>query len=253
MKVRFGAGKEIHPVYGMETKGRYRSYTPGTAALSGATIGTWFAPGLGTAIGYGIGMGVAKLWGNDIHEKNIVEDFKDSFTGLGMLMKRLVYSKLRHFNPAFADKLDTQFGNFSDVDAANLRANLQELQFMLTLLLTYLVAKAVLFDDDEDKKNQLVHNYLINQIVKVQGDLMFYTSPQTPGTLMEQLIPVSKLVNQSFGLINSANKAIYNVELQPNEDTFGENFGELFPSPIPSTKVFERVFNEPALLKKLYE
>ena len=253
MKVRFGAGKEIHPVYGMETKGRYRSYTPGTAALTGATIGTWFAPGLGTAIGYGIGMGVAKLWGNDIHEKNIVEDFKDSFTGLGMLMKRLVYSKLRHFNPAFADKLDTQFGNFSDVDAANLRANLQELQFMLTLLLTYLVAKAVLFDDDEDKKNQLVHNYLINQIVKVQGDLMFYTSPQTPGTLMEQLIPVSKLVNQSFGLINSANKAIYNVALQPNEDTFGENFGELFPSPIPSTKVFERVFNEPALLKKLYE
>lgn len=206
-----------------------------------------------TAIGYGIGMGVAKLWGNDIHEKNIVEDFKDSFTGLGMLMKRLVYSKLRHFNPAFADKLDTQFGNFSDVDAANLRANFQELQFMLTLLLAYFVAKATLFDDDEDKKNQLVHNYIINQIVKIQGDLMFYTSPQTPGKLMEQLIPVSKLIDQTFGIINSANKAIYNVELQPNEDTFTENLIEFFPKPVPSSKVLERTYNEPSMLKKLFE
>lgn len=252
IKVRFGAEK-FDPTYNIETKGRYRSYTPGTAALTGATIGTWFAPGLGTAIGYGIGMGVAKLWGNDIHEKNIVEDFKDSFTGLGALMKRLVYSKLRHFNPAFADKLDTQFGNFSDVDAANLRANFQELQFMLTLLLAYFVAKATLFDDDEDKKNQLVHNYIINQIVKIQGDLIFYTSPQTPGKLMEQLIPVSKLIDQTFGIINSANKAIYNVELQPNEDTFTENLIEFFPKPMPSSKVLERTYNEPSMLKKLFE
>lgn len=253
LKARF-AEEKYDLTYDMTIKGRYRSYTPGTAALAGATVGSWLAPGLGTVVGYGIGMTVGKLWGNDVHNKNVAEDVKDSFTSLGKLMQRLIYSKLKHFNSTFGDKLDSQFeGEFDEVDAANLRANFQELQFMLTLILVYFIAKAALYDDDEDKKNQLVHNFIINQIIKIQNDLVFYTSPQTPGTLMEQLIPITTIIDQTFSIMNSANKAMFNVELTSNEDTLGENLGELLPRPFPSTKVLERTYNEPTILRKLFE
>ncbi|MEM5811118.1 MAG: hypothetical protein QXP66_04450, partial [Candidatus Aenigmatarchaeota archaeon] len=144
IKVRFGSYKSSHLDYEMPVKGRYRSYTPATAGLAGATLGSWLAPGIGTIVGYGIGFGIAKIWGNDVNE-SVATDFKDTFEALGMLLKRLVYSKLSIINPALADKLNTQFdGKFDELDAANLRANLQEIQNMLTLLLVYFVAKATL-------------------------------------------------------------------------------------------------------------
>ncbi len=206
-----------------------------------------------TAIGYGIGFGVAKIWGNDVNE-SIATDFKDSLSAMGALLKRLVYSKMSLVNPALADKLDTQFnGKFDELDAANLRANLQEIQNMLTLLLVYFIAKATLYDDDEDKKNQIVHNYMINQIVKMQQDLALFTSPESPGKLIEQAIPISRLVTQSFGLITSANKAIFQMEMKPNEDSFGENLSEWLPRPFPSTRKLERTYGEPKMLKQMME
>jgi hypothetical protein len=252
-KARFGAYKSANLFYDMPTKGRYRSYTPATAALAGASIGSWFAPGIGTLVGYGIGFGLAKVWGLDVNEK-IGDDFKDSLSAMGSLLKRLVYSKLSLINPAFADKLNNQFdGKFDELDAANLRSNLQEIQNMLTLLLVYFVAKATLYDDDEDKKNQIVHNYIVNQIVKIQQDLVLYTSPQSPGKLIEQAIPVTRLVEQSFGIITSANKAIFQMELKPNEDSLGENLSDLLPRPFPSTRKLTRTYGEPKMLKTMTE
>lgn len=252
IKARFGAERSSL-YYGMKTKGRYRSYTPATAALAGAALGTWIVPGIGSLVGYGIGFGVAKVFGNDIN-KNIQSDFKDSFQALGYLLQRMFYTKMSLINPAYADKLESQFeGKFDELDAANLRANLQEIQNMLTLILVYFVAKATLYDDDEDKKNQLVHNFTINQIVKMQNDLMFYTSPQTPGKLVEQLFPLTGLIDESFTLMVSAHKTIFQYELEPNEDGFGENVLELFPNPLPSGKSLERVYAEPKIFRNMFE
>lgn len=253
LKVRFGAYKSGDLYYGLATKGRYRSYTPATAALAGAALGTWLVPGVGSLVGYGIGFGVAKIWGNDVND-SVAGDVKDSFKALGYLLQRMLFTKLSMINSKYADVLDKQFeGQFDELDAANLRANLQEIQAVLTMILVYFIAKAILFDDDEEKKNQLVHNFIINQIVKIQTDLLFYTSPQTPGNLVEGLIPVSNLVDQSFTLIVSAHKLIFQYELEPNEDTFGENVLELFPKVIPSKKMLERTYNEPKILKDMFE
>lgn len=253
---RFGAYNPHDLTLGIATKGRYRSFTPGTAAVAGAIVGSWFAPGLGTAIGYGLGMSAAKIWGNDIHD-SVMEDVKDSGVALGMLLKRLIYSKMSRLNPKYADALDSQFENYSELfdetDAANLRSNLHEMQAMLTLLLVYFLAKAVLFDDDEDKKNQLVHNFIINQILKIQGDLAFFMSPQSPGKLIEQALPITGLIDSSIALVGSATSMIYGMEVGSNENTFGDNFAKLLPSPLPRTTSLEKVFNEPKYLKYWFE
>lgn len=250
---RFGAYNPHDLTLGISTKGRYRSYTPGTAALAGATVGTWFAPGIGTAIGYALGMSAAKIWGNDIND-SVMADVKDSFTSLGMLVKRLIYTKLSRINPKYADVLDTQFDDkFDELDAANLRSNLHEIQSMLTLLLVYFLAKAMLYDDDEPKKNQLVHNFIINQILKVQGDLAFFMSPQTPGKLVEQAFPFTSILDSSLAVIQSGTSLVYGIEYGPNQNTFGENFAKLLPSPLPRTTMTERVFNEPKFLKYWFE
>jgi hypothetical protein len=253
---RFGAYNPHDLTLGIATKGRYRSFTPGTAAVAGAIVGSWFAPGLGTAIGYGLGMSAAKIFGNDIND-SIMADVKDSGVALSMLLKRLIYSKMSRFNPKYADALDSQFENYSEffdeTDAANLRSNLHEMQAMLTLLLVYFLAKAILFDDDEDKKNQLVHNFVINQILKVQGDLAFFMSPQSPGKLIEQALPITGLVDTSISLIGSATSLMYGRELGSNESTFGENFKKLLPSPLPRKTSLEKIFNEPKYLKYWFD
>lgn len=85
---------------------------------------------------------------------------------------------------------------FSEVDAANIRKNLQELIILVNLILFTLILKYFLPDDDEeDKRSQRASMlFLINQGQRLTTDIMLYTDPREFEKINKSIIPGFQLV-----------------------------------------------------------
>lgn len=209
-------------------KGRYRSYTEGSASLSGAVVGTVFMPGIGTVVGGFGGWLAGKLYGRQSEKK-----FTEDFFGSGMdLIRKLLRARSKNYND-----------QFDEVDAANMRANIQELAFLLAMVGTYMIAKLTLWDEDEPAEDQVAHNIIVNQINRVTADLAFFSNPQTPKSLVDQAIPVARIMTNGYRVMTSGLKVMYGKELRANENTFIENFAKTVPA------AFRPVFGEPVISK----
>jgi hypothetical protein len=167
--------------YGMDEpyirKGRYRSYTKGQLLTTGAAVGTMFLPGVGTALGAGIGYLGGKFFGMQTEETVL----GDTLFTLKQLARKLMFQK-------------TQFGDkFSAVDAANMRKNMTELYIMMGLMGIALLLKAMAGDDDEE--DQIVTNFLLNQTIRLRTDIGFYTNPLEFEKLTKTAVPMAALVD----------------------------------------------------------
>jgi hypothetical protein len=164
-------------------KGRYRSYTKGQLLTTAAAVGTAFLPGIGTAVGAGIGYIGGRFFGMQTNE-NLMSD--TLFT-LKQLARKLMFQK-------------TQFGDkFSKTDAANMRKNMTELYLMLTLMGTAMVLKALAGADDDDD-DDTVSNFLINQTIRLRTDISFYTNPLEFEKLTKTAVPMAQLVSDVHAL-----------------------------------------------------
>jgi hypothetical protein len=196
--------------------------------MAGAVVGTTFMPGIGTVVGGFGGFIAGKLFGRKSQQK-----FTEEFFGTSMdLIRKMIRSKSKNYSD-----------QFNEVDAANMRANIQEIAFMLSLIGTYIISKLALWDEDEPMKNQVAHNMTLNQINRLLSDLTFFTNPQTPGDMVEQAIPVSRLFNNGSRLMSSGLKLMYGKELQANENTFMQNAAKNVPV------MFRPIFGEPIISK----
>lgn len=160
-------------------KGRYRSYSKGQLVTSAASVGTLFLPGIGTAIGAGLGYAIGQV-ANLQSNGNVLND---TVYTLKQLARKLMFSSSR--KTAFEDK-------FSKVDAANMRKNMTELYIMMTLMGVALVLKAMAGDDDEE--DDTISNFLINQTVRLRTDISFYTNPMEIEKLTKTALPMSQLL-----------------------------------------------------------
>lgn len=90
---------------------------------------------------------------------------------------------------------------FSELDAANIRKNLQELIILVSLLSMTLMLKAIVPDDDEeDKRLQRASLlFLANQGNRLQTDIMMYVNPMEFEKINKSIIP-------GFQLIRDVNK-----------------------------------------------
>lgn len=207
-------------------KGRYRSYNRNNAAVAGTVIGTVFMPGIGTVIGGSAGYAAGLLYGKDTN-KTFIGEF---FPTLKNLMRKLLMSKLGWFGiknknvDLYNDQINE---NFTETDAANMRANLQELQHLLTMVGVYILAKLALWDEEDEDK--VLHNIVLNQINRAVTDLAFYTNPSTPNSLIEQAVPMQRVIDNVGGVLNSSMKIMFGKELKANENTFGENLAKNLP------------------------
>jgi hypothetical protein len=191
-------------------------------------------PGVGTVIG-GLGGWIAgKLYGRQA-EQTFIQDF----FGTGMdLVRKLLGSRGRKM---LGVKEGSYSNQFSELDAANMRANVQELSFMLCAIGTYLLAKAAFYDPDEPDEEQAMINIALNQINRVTTDLTFFTNPQSPKSLVDQAIPAARLITNGHKVMVSSLKVVFGKELTANENTFAENASKFVPS------AFRPILGEPII------
>jgi len=83
----------------------------------------------------------------------------------------------------------------SEVDAANMRKNLTELMFLTVVSALALLLKAT-SDDDEDKVKYLCF-FWINNLTRIQTDMLFYVDPQQFKTILRDPVPVAVLITDA--------------------------------------------------------
>lgn len=182
---RFGAEWEDH-IEGITRKGRYRSMTPFQHLLTaGIFTGVAFgAPGF--LIGTGLGLFTGKVFGMK--------------SPMNMAEELLFNLKILTRKAQFSDE-------FTEVDAANMRANMMELAMLMSLYGVALVVKAAFGDDDEDYTKYAV-NLMLNQMTRMQTDILFYTNPLEFEKLSKNALPVFGLVADTYHWIDAAQDTI---------------------------------------------
>lgn len=96
----------------------------------------------------------------------------------------------------------TQFNDrMSEVDAANMRANLQELFILMSTLALTLMLTSLVPDSDDRKKYRI--NILLNVLQRTQTDILMYINPTQYQKISESFIPVTGIITNSTRAINS--------------------------------------------------
>jgi hypothetical protein len=167
-------------------KGRYRSYTKGQLLTTGAAVGTMVLPGIGTAVGAGLGYLGGKFFGMQTEQNAL----SDTLFTLKQLARKLMRKKTK-----FEDR-------FNAVDAANIRKNMTELYIMMTLMGTALLLKSMAGDDDDEE--QVVTNFLLNQTIRLRTDIGFYTNPLEAQKLTKTAVPMAALVDDVRTILSDA-------------------------------------------------
>jgi len=109
---------------------------------------------------------------------------------LGQLLKKIAFQK-------------TSFdGRMSEVDAANMRANLMELHFVLGTILMMMLLKAAI--PDEDRKKNFTYNMIMNLIIRQQNDILVFANPLTFEQINKNVLPVMGLLSDIKGTVNAA-------------------------------------------------
>lgn len=96
--------------------------------------------------------------------------------------------------------------NFNDklneVDSANMRKNMTELMFLGVVTALALMLKAS--SDDDESKSKYLCFFWINQLMRMQTDMLFYVDPQQFKTLLRDPIPFMVLINNTQDAIGKS-------------------------------------------------
>ena len=122
----------------------------------------------------------------------------ETSSGLSMFEQNRVsaIATLRLFIPGLSSNKEylTSKG-FTSYDAANISANIMEMNMFLAATAAMLLLKAALPDDEDKNSNsKFVITALINQLNRVQMDLQFYANPTELENLSKNLIPLMSLM-----------------------------------------------------------
>jgi hypothetical protein len=208
-------------------KGRYRSYTKGQLTTTGAAIGTALLPGIGTALGAGAGYLVGKFAGLETSENAL----SDTLFTLKQLARKLMFKPTQ-----FQDKFDA-------TDAANMRKNMTELYILMGLMGIALLLKGMV--DDDDEKDSMVTNFLLNQTIRLRTDVGFYTNPLEFEKLTKTAVPMASMiqdVSELFGDIgahlNDEEDDIFQSGPFKGSPKWLIHAGELVPGPAQGIKLY---------------
>jgi len=101
-----------------------------------------------------------------------------------------------------SDKNNVELQSLSQVDKANIRKNVTELIFLLTVSAAILALKH-LGDDDDDDKDWTLTNLMLNNMLRLQQDLAFYINPNEVESLNSKIIPSTVILNDFKQLMDA--------------------------------------------------
>ena len=99
--------------------------------------------------------------------------------------------------------MNTNFDKrLSDVDAQNMRKNLTEIVFLIATTTLALLLKAITSgDDDEESDIKYLCYFYINQLGRLERDIMFYIDPQQFKSVLRDPLPVMGVVGDTYDLL----------------------------------------------------
>jgi len=96
----------------------------------------------------------------------------------------------------------------SELDIENMRANIKELQFLLTMSIVVLALTSLKGDDDDDK----TLNFLINIMNRLHADLTAFVHPKSALNIIKDPIPVMKTIKDVVDVLQAGSDYIENPE-----------------------------------------
>ncbi len=96
----------------------------------------------------------------------------------------------------------------SELDIENMRANIKELQFLLTITIVALGLQGLKGDDDDDK----TLNFLINIMHRLNADLTAFVHPKSALSIIKDPLPVMKTIKDVIDVLQAGSDYIENPE-----------------------------------------
>jgi hypothetical protein len=105
--------------------------------------------------------------------------------------------------------LKTNFDErYTEVDAANMRKNLNEILAYMSLMSLYLVLKSIKGDEPDKEKKQL-YSYFLNAGLRLQQDMTFYFSVSSFEQLNSSISPAFSTITETSAWFNAVGNLIY--------------------------------------------
>lgn len=166
-------------------KGRYRSHTPATLATQLGLVGTFAFGPVGGIIAGTTGAGIGLIFG----KKSSIGFLQEMIMVNTLLARKMLGIPVNFVSRKVTgknfitedrqkefDKLKSK--DFTEVDYANFKGNLQDIAIMFANLSLLLLTKAFLWDDDDDEDDgkRQAHNLLANQFMQLASQASMYVN-----------------------------------------------------------------------------
>jgi hypothetical protein len=101
----------------------------------------------------------------------------------------------------------------AEVDKENMRKNLSELAWALTMM-GIMVAMKAMMPDDEDKKTQSGKTawFVYNMITRTQGDILFFANPNSATETLANIVPASKVLVDFTKALDGTRRILFDDE-----------------------------------------
>ncbi len=132
-------------------------------------------------------------------------------------MRQLFEKKKADYETETGKTLEMTEAEFMDLVRKNIKAQLIDALFMLSLFSFFIGLKALAPDDDEDENVKNAHKFLLRAIDKIKDELWFFYDPTSFTSLVSTGFPSISYINNVKKVIVNFGKEIYAVSTGDDE------------------------------------
>jgi hypothetical protein len=115
----------------------------------------------------------------------------------------------------------------SEEDRASLYRNAAELQILISVMALAMFLRYM--SDDEDDEYKYLSNFALNQLFRLQDDIMFYTSPLAMENITRNIVPAFGIFGDSYKVFDYATDVLAGDTSDRKLESLQNNVQKLFP------------------------
>ena len=160
-------------------------------------------------------------WGRMRMVFNVISD--DVFNSIGNLrnslianekgvnyMRELFEKKKLEYEQETGKELEMTEAEFMDLMRQNIRSQMRDVLFLLTMMALYAGLKALAPDDDEDKATKNQYKFLLKATDKLKDEIMYFYNPTSiQGIISTGIFPAMRLLDNYSTLLKNFAKENY--------------------------------------------